>query len=287
MIRLSRHSIRLINFVRSFVRSFISIHISKSIANGSSTAPRGHKQQTTSSMKRGFLVDHKRDDGPLQDQRWVENERVHQNWTRALLGDTSQKIETLPPGVLLSKNVTSWDQPASQRARTGKPVIVEEEDTEKFASRWSHSSINEDCDTTDPLECPPEELLNIPRRNNIDLNRPFFPTSASTEPKAALQELYVKQMNGFELPRSAFFFWDIGPAHCKKFTCIFVCPMTFERFPAGRQGYPDTYEVDDCDIVWYKKKKHAEHGAVSLLQSGVCPLSCPPLKIYISIILCP
>jgi hypothetical protein len=95
---------------------------------------------------------------------------------------------------------------------------------------------------------------------------PIYPTSMFGSPKLALNALYGKEMK--EVPQvtnESFFHWhDNGPSHRRKFTCIFVCPVTYEKFSAGRFGEASKFVVDEeTGIVWFAQKKLAEHGAAA------------------------
>jgi hypothetical protein len=104
----------------------------------------------------------------------------------------------------------------------------------------------------------------------------FMPTSMFFgSPKLALNSLYGnKQMGETPVTNTAFFHWDDnGAPHLRKHTCVFVCPETYERFPAGRHGEelsnknsknPITFTVVEEDgIVWFTRKTEAEHGAAA------------------------
>jgi len=57
--------------------------------------------------------------------------------------------------------------------------------------------------------------------------------------------------------------------HILKFTSVFTCPVTGERFRSGRYGDAKYYSVvkeeegSGVDVVWYSKKMMAEHGAAA------------------------
>jgi hypothetical protein len=105
-----------------------------------------------------------------------------------------------------------------------------------------------------------------PSRKNMFEGVPYFPTSTFGSPKLAMNALYGKEMGNVNLPNTAFFHWDdngLSHMHMRKHTCVFVCPITYERFTAGRHGDSSKYIVDDKGIVWYTKKTLAEHGVAA------------------------
>ena len=84
-------------------------------------------------------------------------------------------------------------------------------------------------------------------------------------PKTALVNLYQKseRYRGLCPSSKNYITWDDGgPPHCKRFTSVFVCPISGEAFPAGRHGDLSSYILKN-DIYWYSKKKSAENGAAA------------------------
>lgn len=93
-------------------------------------------------------------------------------------------------------------------------------------------------------------------------------------PKQAVQALYDKHMPETPVTDEAYFLWNkIGDGMTPPFTCVLVCPSTYEIFPAGRfepfaqtkSGKKIDLTVDEkSGIVWYSRKKEAAHGAAAL-----------------------
>jgi hypothetical protein len=88
-------------------------------------------------------------------------------------------------------------------------------------------------------------------------------------PKAALYVFYGKRPRRTQLSNSNYHTWDNGAKpHELKFTSLFVCPVTKERFAAGRYGDEGKYKVVNdiytlAQVVWFSKKTLAEHGAAA------------------------
>jgi hypothetical protein len=90
----------------------------------------------------------------------------------------------------------------------------------------------------------------------------FLPTKTVDVPKAALSGWYGQRPRTHQLSKSQFVSWDdSGPPHRRRFTSLFVCPLTGEIFASGRFGgmdQPPTYHItkdlqSGCDVVWYSK----------------------------------
>jgi hypothetical protein len=239
-------------------------------------------------MKRGFLNNQKtkkpkpvngNDDtrmGPLQDSRIREHEirqRIKANWQGG----------NFLTGHVQSEQAHSWNGSGNTRLPRGvKPPLGA-----RFASDWSvRSHEPKRVKTTDLEDVPMEEattdLMQVedatiqtasaaqvssePTAINPFQGTPFYPTSMFGSPKLALNVLYGKEMKEMtQLTNESFFHWDDqGPPHKRKFTCVFVCPVTYERFPASRSGKASKFVVDEQNgIVWFAQKKLAEQGAAA------------------------
>lgn len=215
-------------------------------------------------MKRGFLIDRtaSKPSQELQQQEFrpIEDERSEQN-------------------ILLEQRRVGWDRLVS-KLNVPKEDLISNVEKEKEEEVGNHPIVSKMSyvDWMSPSQKrsrPPEERMeadeeNIPEETeattedekdeNVLKGVPFFPTSSFGTPKLALNSLYGKQM-GIMLPNNAYFHWDDkGPPHLLKHNCVFVCPITYERFPAGCYGNPNMYTIIN-GIVWYKQKKLAEQGA--------------------------
>jgi hypothetical protein len=165
-----------------------------------------------------------------------------------------------------------WNAPNDKRSRTIDKELKLADETEKLSgtkttSNESIMDVEEDLESA-VAEEEPQPLQQHPdfqERINPFSAIPFFPTSSEGNPKLALNSLYGKEFGGAQVTNSAFFFWDDdGPPHMRRHTCVFVCPVTYERFPAGRQGNSEKFTLDEnSGVVWYTQKKLAEHGAAA------------------------
>jgi hypothetical protein len=90
-------------------------------------------------------------------------------------------------------------------------------------------------------------------------------------PKAALYEWYIKEHKTQINVSECYFTWDNhGLPHERKFTSIFVCPLTGEVFPSGKHG-PRTWIKERIDPtttvtiqgtrVFYEEQIDPETGA--------------------------
>jgi hypothetical protein len=166
-----------------------------------------------------------------------------------------------------------WNGPNDKRRRTVDEELVLAGETArlygtKATSNDSFMDVEEDLATSlaeEKAQAQPQQKPDVQERINPFSSIPFFPTSSEGSPKLALNSLYGKEFGGAQVTNSAFFFWDDnGPPHMRKHTCVFVCPVTYERFPAGRQGNSEKFTFDETSgIVWYNQKKQAEHGAAA------------------------
>jgi hypothetical protein len=93
-------------------------------------------------------------------------------------------------------------------------------------------------------------------------------TALSGAPKQILHGYYGKMEAKTQLSKNDYYTWDDdgGRHHDRRFTCIFLCPVSGERYPSCAYGQMDSYEVrvdheTDAEVVWYKQKIAAEHAA--------------------------
>ena len=120
------------------------------------------------------------------------------------------------------------------------------------------------------------------------IGAPLIPTSTQGTPKVILNSLYGKEYHGTPITNASFFSWEtIQAAGEHGFTCVFVCPVTYEMFPSGRYDSmaltkagkgirmwkeQEDDEDEDADglggrlfpLVWYSRKMEAEQGAAAL-----------------------
>jgi hypothetical protein len=114
-----------------------------------------------------------------------------------------------------------------------------------------------------------------------NIGNSFLPTKTKDVPKAALSGWYGQKPRTHQLSKSQFVSWDdSGPPHRRRFTSLFVCPLTGEIFASGRFGsggdgggggggdQPNQqpqqvpfYHVSidpqtGCEVVWYSKCIH-------------------------------
>lgn len=97
-------------------------------------------------------------------------------------------------------------------------------------------------------------------------NKPFkSQPMLSNAPKAELLSWYSQKPRSVQITNECYITWNNGGMpHELRFTSVFVCPLSGELFLSGRYGDPESYDIDPVtNIVWYKSKKTAEHGAAS------------------------
>jgi hypothetical protein len=85
-------------------------------------------------------------------------------------------------------------------------------------------------------------------------------------PKAAVHCWYGQKPRRQIISQENYVTWhDNGPPHLMHYTSLFICPMSGEAFGSGRYGDAKHYKTDahDPNIVWYKRKALAEHGAAA------------------------
>jgi hypothetical protein len=89
-----------------------------------------------------------------------------------------------------------------------------------------------------------------------------LPPAPSTAPKSELHRLYGKPPRRKVITSEYFHTWpDDQPSHVRKWTALFVCPITAELFFAGR--YAPECSTTDRSLVWFAKKATAEHAAAA------------------------
>ena len=92
----------------------------------------------------------------------------------------------------------------------------------------------------------------------------WLPGLTAGVPKARLNSWYGEAPRRQQLGKEWFVSWANGAQpHQLRFSCVFVCPLTAEIFPAGRYGQDTGHSVDGNNVVWYTQKKQAEHGAAA------------------------
>jgi hypothetical protein len=115
-----------------------------------------------------------------------------------------------------------------------------------------------------------EESL-ISSLTSVGLDNP--PSGA---PKQILHGYYGKMEAKTQISKDDYITWpDGGRDHDRRFTCIFLCPLTGERYPSCAYGQTDSYEVrvdheTDARVVWYKQKMAAEHAAAARACDCIC-----------------
>jgi hypothetical protein len=102
------------------------------------------------------------------------------------------------------------------------------------------------------------------------------PSHAPETPKQILHGHYSRMEAKQQLSKNDYRTWhDGGRDHDRRFTCIFLCPLSGERYPSCAYGQTDSYEVrvDDetgARVVWYKQKMAAEHAAAARASDCLC-----------------
>jgi hypothetical protein len=132
-----------------------------------------------------------------------------------------------------------------QHAVPEDPLILQSDDIHVFPDMSTASSI------TTPSAMP-------------DTDPHIFKNSLQGHhPKQLLHHLYGKLPSKTQLSKSDYFTWEDTKReeHKKRFTCIFVCPLSHAMFPSG--WYGETTERDYDGILWHGKKIEAEHAAAA------------------------
>jgi hypothetical protein len=227
-------------------------------------------------MKRGFLnretPEENRGVGPLQDQRSLysngQDDAVRES--RVPQGVRSQPLDPIAtlrpsgwpedlPAISISDarkygNASDWDLPAVKKSKA-EADVDDAMDTEK-TNTWTSEAKPSFVAVTENEERP------NPFKGVI-----FTPTALRTPPRHELGLLYAKEMK-FILKDESFFTWPSkelkGENAATLFTAMFVCPLTLERYPAGR--FKD-YKVDSNGTAWYTRKKMAVDGVSARVYS--------------------
>jgi hypothetical protein len=119
------------------------------------------------------------------------------------------------------------------------------------------------------------EVNPFPEQNN-DFHLPGAIPLVASSPKQTLHGYYGKMKGKVPITKNDYFTWhNGGPDHDRRFTCIFLCPVTGEWFPSGRYGKANTYQVmrdsrTGAVVVWHAKKADAEHAAAARACDCLC-----------------
>lgn len=107
------------------------------------------------------------------------------------------------------------------------------------------------------------------KKDDNPFQGPAVPHKTFGQPKLTLGNWFYKRYQ-ILLPNDCFECRDNGDApHLLKWTCIFTCPLTTNRFASGQYvGADDTRfsisrDEDDRVVVWFHTKKEAEHAAAA------------------------
>ena len=219
--------------------------------------------------------------GPLQDQRSLYSNGQDEAWeaavresrmppgVRAVSSDPSTTMrpsgwpEDLP-AISISDarkygNASDWDLPAvkKSKAEADSNDAMDVEKTKTWTSEAERSSV---------------AVKENEKRPNPFEGVPFTPTALRTPPRHELGLLYAKMPSRFILKDESFFTWPSKELKGQNgatslFTAIFLCPLTLERYPAGRFGDPKDYKVDTNGTAWYTRKKMAVDGVSARVYS--------------------
>lgn len=171
------------------------------------------------------------------------------------------------PGHLWGDSTLTETSPPVATSTVGSPTPTME--TDPVPSPQEDDTKTDDASPSDGArdeEMSAEILGDEPTENRFFLGAPFIPTTTQGSPKMALNALYGKEME-VDIREDSYFYWN----HRGQFTCVVVCPVTYEIFPAGRyqsmaltaSGGDIGMTVDDTGIVWYSRKKEAAQGAAA------------------------
>ena len=113
----------------------------------------------------------------------------------------------------------------------------------------------------------------------VEMMRPEFVKvlvfdSGAPNPKTEVEKWLRKIQKDVNLVfqiKKCFVTWDDkeSPPHDKRFTSIFICPTTLEKFTSGNWGilHSTSKERDDqgafVDVNWFSRKNDAEHAAAA------------------------
>jgi hypothetical protein len=211
-------------------------------------------------------------DGGAWDEAAVRESRVPPG-IRAASSDsnaTTMRPSEWPedlPGISISdarkygNAASDWDLPAAKKSKTeadlNDAMIMDVEKTQR--KTWTS-------ETEPSIHIAANENENEnEKRPNPFAGVPFITTAFRTSPRHDLGVLYAKLPSRFILKDESFFTWPSKELKRQNgatflFTAMFVCPLTLERYPAGRIGNPKDYKVDSNGTVWYARKKMAVDG---------------------------
>mmetsp|Transcript_23111 Transcript_23111/g.33116 ORF Transcript_23111/g.33116 Transcript_23111/m.33116 type:complete len:411 (+) Transcript_23111:58-1290(+) len=122
------------------------------------------------------------------------------------------------------------------------------------STRWVDLTINEEVSTKWTTAS-----------HNPFIGSPVLPHKTFGQPKLTLGNWYYKRYQ-ILLTNDCFECTNNGAAsHVLKWTCTFDCPITGNTFKSGQYtGADETrFSVDDEKIVWYDRKKEAEHASAA------------------------
>jgi hypothetical protein len=159
-------------------------------------------------------------------------------------------------------NASDWDLPAVKKSKAEADVndAMDVEKTKAWTSEAEPSAIavNENEKRPNPFE-----------------GVAFTPTALRTPPRHELGLLYARLPSRHILKDESFFTWPSKELKGQNggnflFTAMFVCPLTLERYLAGRFGDPKDYKVDSNGTAWYTRKKMAVDGVSARVYSCWC-----------------
>ena len=191
-------------------------------------------------MKRGFLNNPKGLGDPRSNRRMDASER---------LGSASGIPPSEPMAGLSWVPVTDelrkrWANPWEVVVKEDTSDMMEEDDTIATAATMPSTQPS---DSATRADSPPMNLH----------GQPYLPTKTMDVPKNALDTWYKKEFQFQIVPSDSYFTWhNDGMPHERKFTSIFVCPITGEVFSTGTYGPKKYYTlqadpVTGATIVWF------------------------------------
>lgn len=106
-----------------------------------------------------------------------------------------------------------------------------------------------------PASAPSEPSPSI---SNTFQGQGFLPSKTMGVPCVVLTNWFTKKPHCIQISKKQFVTWhDDGRPHLRRFTAVFVCPVTGEVFPSGRYGDdPSVYELrrdeaTGADVIWF------------------------------------
>mmetsp|Transcript_16688 Transcript_16688/g.24992 ORF Transcript_16688/g.24992 Transcript_16688/m.24992 type:complete len:255 (-) Transcript_16688:42-806(-) len=168
----------------------------------------------------------------------------------------------------LNKNSSKSEQEGLLRDRRSRPLFGFEGRGTFSSGGWEHfGDASAGCQLSQPA--PHEEM------KSLSLDCPILPMSLGN-PKNALSVWYGRRHKDFTFSvNECFVTWDFGGGsdHEKYWTSIFTSPASQEKFMSGILiSKPNKTKItqekakegiQEVTIVWYKKKKEAEHAAAA------------------------